>query len=304
MSANAPLAPRHLSYSQLSSYAGCSERYRLERLHKVSNNTWWTTLMGSAIHELTEEVETQRWLGMLGDDPMDYGKLFKDRLAGLVEAEDREIKASGKKLVNRSPSGGPNKKDREWVEHYGPIYLERYFNWTKENGLNLAEVNGLPAVEVPFHFEVTNTEGEVITLLGSIDRVYSRWGRKGLVVVDLKMGEVPVGTLQLATYAVALQVQYGLEASQGLFWAPHLGATGTGKKRVESPIGGTSEPVDLRKWDMSLLTTAYFNARRGIDAGVFIPTITQQCKGCGVRDYCWGWSGSDALPTDYIKEHE
>lgn len=294
--------PPHLSYSQLSSYSDCSERYRLERLHRVESGTWWTTLMGSTIHAVSEDVDRQRWLGI--DVEVDCKELFMRDFEERVKNCTEEIKASGKALANVSESGGPDKKDRKWAEHYGPIYLERYFAWSEVNGLKIATIGGLPGIEVPFDFEIVNTDGEVIQLRGAIDRVYTRFGRVGLTVVDLKTGRVPPGSLQLATYGVALKVAHDVDAREGMFWAPTLGATGRGRNRHPSPTGGTSEPVDLRLWDVNLLSTAYFAARRGIDNNVFIPHITDLCRGCGVRDYCWGWSGSAALPPNVKKEAE
>lgn len=299
--------PRPLSFSQLSSYTECGERYRLERVERIRPSTWWSTLMGSAVHQVTEDLDIQHSI-----DPKHSPTESEIREAFLAELEERvqkergEILASGKQVKELSESsGGPNKKDRAWVETFGPIFVQRWVAWRENNGLKLTTMpDGTPATEVPFELEFVNRDGEVLEVRGYIDRVYERaLGSKTKTVVDLKTGKIPESALQLATYGVGLEACYGMKAGEGFFWSPLLGATGRGKTWEPSPIGGTSLARDLSLWDAERLGELYFAAKRGIENEVFLPTITNLCRGCVVREYCWGYSGSKAkTKEDFVAE--
>ncbi len=38
----------------------------------------------------------------------------------------------------------------------------------------------------------------------------------------------------------------------------------------------------------------YSKAMRGIEAGIFLPQVTNMCKGCSVREHCWAVGGAKA----------
>ena len=276
--------PAHLSYSAVSSYAECGERYRLSRGYHKDNATWYATLAGTAIHEITEALDLNRDFGAGVPVPD-----FKERFLALVEqevAKGVEVKASGKEVKTRmTPYGGPNKKDVGWWLHYGPQYIEAWTEWRNANPyLTLAIMpDGQPGVEV----SIQDTVGGV-PFVGYIDRVFIDTTFNTLWVVDLKTGNEPSSRLQLKVYAIALDKQFGLEARFGGFWMAPKGM-----------FAGNGEPVDLETYSAEYVENQFAMARNGIEAGIFLASPSSFCVSCPVRDYCRAQGGRlvDEIPV-------
>lgn len=256
-----------LSYSSLSTYAECGERWRLERGYGLGRSTWYATVAGSAIHEITEQID-------LDQEVWEFKRLF-DQMLDREEQNGVEVKPSGRKLSNIGKMGGPNKKDYDWWLIYGPQYVENYRMWRKLTGWELIDMpDGKPAVEVPI---TVNMGGG--THLGYIDRVFVTPDGE-LVVVDIKTGATPVSKLQLGVYAVALWKEFGLLAELGAYWM--------------AGDGEVTGPFLLSNYTEEWIDHQYEMAWAGINAGVFLPNVTAMCKGCGVRDWCRAVGGQRA----------
>ncbi|WNV90327.1 PD-(D/E)XK nuclease family protein [Umezawaea sp. Da 62-37] len=269
--------PGRLSYSSLSSYAECGERWRLERGHKLNASTWFATVAGSAVHEITEAHDLVE-IGRRSDAVPEFKPVFDGLLAKEREL-GREVKPSGKKLKKIGPGGGPNKRDYDWWLIYGPLYVEKWLAWKAASDWKIAILpDGEVGVEV-----VINEDMADESFLGFIDRVYITPDGQ-VVIVDLKTGSVPMSTLQLGSYAVGLSRKYGISAEWGAYWMAGDGEL-TGLK-------------DLTIYSDEYIDEQYAMAWRGIRNGVFLPNITALCRGCGVRDFCRAVGGmrSNELP--------
>ncbi|WP_367135763.1 PD-(D/E)XK nuclease family protein [Saccharothrix sp. HUAS TT1] len=270
--------PRRLSYSSLSSYAECGERWRLERGHKLNASTWFATVAGSAVHEITEAhdlIEVGRREGAVPS----FKEVF-DRLLAKERELGREIKPSGKKLKNIGPSGGPNKKDYDWWLVYGPLYVEKWLAWKEASDWKIAILpDGNVGIEVMINDPMADD-----AFLGFIDRVYVTPAGQ-VVIVDLKTGSVPMSSLQLGSYSVGLWRKYGLFAEWGAYWMASDGEL--------TPL------KDLTAYSDEYIDEQYAMAWRGIRNGVFLPNVTSLCNGCGVRDYCRAVGGlrANELPV-------
>ncbi len=286
--------PTRLSWSSISKYAECGERWRLEYGFKIPSATWFATLAGSAIHRITELADLAELNGVVWEDQLAEAPSFQeefDKEIAEAKAASKEIKASGKQQKTVTENGGPHKKDYDWWLHYGPIYVQRWMDWKKAMGWTLAVLpDGRPGVELPFDITLGG-----IQVRGIIDRVYideDGW----VTVFDLKSGEIPSGSLQLLTYVAGLKEIYGINAQFACFWSPRK----TDEAEDGTRIGGLSPIVSVSKWNLARLDSMYAQAVRGIEAGVFLPTVTNMCVGCGVRDYCWAVAGDkhDDMPYD------
>ncbi|WP_263729940.1 RecB family exonuclease [Cellulomonas sp. SG140] len=265
--------PGRLSYSALSSYAECGERWRLERGYHLDKSTWWATVAGTALHSMTEAWDRQQ----LGEDVQvpDFETAL-DIAVAVERSKGREIKASGYKRQSITKDGGPNKKDREWWSHWGPIYFQSYVDWRKLTKWTIPALpDGTVGIEVRIEVPFGGRDQ-----LGFIDRVFILPDGR-IAIVDIKSGKEPSGRLQLAVYAIALERLYGIVADLGMYWM-----AGTGE------IVG---PFDLTAFSEEYVDHQFEMAWRGIEAGVFLPNITNMCKGCGVRDYCRAFAGSKSL---------
>lgn len=272
------LTPSRLSWSSVSTYAECGQRWLLERGYKVPSSTWFATLAGSAIHEITESRDRLELLGLTPAEQAIYSPTFAeefDKRVSEVRSTGREVKASGREGKNLTESGGPNKKDFDWWMHFGPIFVQRWMDWKAQHGWTVMTMpDGQPGIELGFDIELAGQR-----VVGFIDRVYQS-ADTGVTVFDLKTGKVPSGSLQLKTYDLGLKRGYGVEADWGMFWTP--GGDDGGK---------LSTATDLRAWSDERVEDMYGKAMRGIEAGIFLPQVTNMCKGCPVRDYCWAVAG-------------
>lgn len=206
--------PDHMSYSSLSSYAECGERWRLERGHHYASGTWWATLAGSAIHKATELIDRKVWDGAeLVEAELDippFAEMFGEEIR---KAQDKgeEIKASGRKLKVESENGGPNKKDRDWWYRWGPEFISRWVTFRAchptWNVATVPDKNGVasPGIELRLDIDMGGQK-----VLGFIDRVFECDDE--YMVFDLKGLDVatplatPTGWTTMGDIAVGDQV--------------------------------------------------------------------------------------------------
>lgn len=287
--------PPHLSWSSVSTYSECGVKWLLSRGFKVPESTWYATLAGSAIHKITEDADRAEAAGIPSERQLNFAPDFKSAFdAAIKKATEagKAIKPSGKVLKSVSVTGGPNKKDYDWWLHFGPIFVQKWMDFKASKGWRIAIMpDGSPGIEVGFEIELAG-----VPVVGYIDRVYTM-SDGSIIVMDLKTGAVPSGSLQLVTYSAGLREAYGWEADWGVFWSPGNSADN----------GLLSEPIELPKWNHERITQMYAQALTGIKAGVFLPHVTNLCRGCTVRDHCWAVKGelSEEIPVHFdVIEHE
>lgn len=265
--------PDRLSHSSLSTYTECGERWRLERLYKVPSESWYATVAGTAVHEITELIDLQE-IG-LHDGPIPEFKEVLDREIAAAEEEGTLLRVSGKKLLKPSLAGGPNKKDYNWWLEFGPQMIEGWINWKAEMDWTLATMpDGTPGIEIDLEQEMAGRPFK-----GFIDRLYIT-GMGDLVIVDLKSGNLPSNNLQLGTYRVGLMRQHGLVADWGAYW---MGTTGQ-----------LTQLKDLTRYSEGYIDHLYEMAWRGIGTGVFLPSLSSGCVTCGVRKFCRPFGGEES----------
>lgn len=272
--------PGRLSFSSVRTYTECGERWRFERLYGVNESTWFATVGGSVVHEITEQYD--RGLVEVVD-----AATFKDVFdAMLADVEHLEVKPSGKVLKSNGPNGGPHKKDYDWWLEFGPQMVDAWRSWRARTDWELVTLpGGEPAIEVPLE---CNVGGD--TFRGYIDRVFRRPDGE-YVVVDIKTG-ADSGLLQLGTYRVGLKRQYGIDASLGGFWSPFKD--------------------DVWTYDLSVFSDSYVDAQfemawRGIRAGVFLANPGSLCNACDAKPFCRAAGGQHIgvypVRTNVIPQH-
>lgn len=274
-------SPSRLSYSSLSTYAECSMRWLIERGHKIGSDTWWATLAGTVVHQLTEDWDR----GKASEDAVTSKVAFEmllDVEAAKAAEEERKVRASGKVLKKHGKTGGPNKKDREWWLEEGPKMVQAYIHWRKLTRWEILTLwDGEPAIELQIDEPVAGRK-----FLGYVDRIFIRPTGE-MVIVDIKSGKEPSGWLQLATYRLGILRKYGLDITEAAFWMAGDG-----------DIPGL---VDVERFNLDAVEGMVGAAWRGIEAGVFIPHVSSMCSGCGVRDYCPGVAGEKAGELEAVE---
>src|SRR5699024_6261406 len=127
--------------------------------------------------------------------------------------QEREIRASGRQGKSITKSGGPNKKDKEWCQHWFPSFVQNYVDWRLATEWEIWSNDEHVGVELPIDQPMADEN-----FRGYVDRVFVApndyndlsagviGGAEDpgddtmLVCVDLKFGQAPPSTLQLGTY--------------------------------------------------------------------------------------------------------
>lgn len=275
-----------LSYSAASQYSDCAERWRLSRVYGLDKATYWVTMMGTAVHEVTEARDLDQ-VGLATDKHTPL--LVEDVERAFTIAFDREkaarlksgttINASGRLLkTGIGKGGGPNKKDEEWARHYGPIMVQNWLDWRAANNYKVALFDAPDGKMIPgVELKVAKPLGGY-PYVGYIDRVLVD-GNGEYLVVDLKTGNPPQSTTQLKAYAAQLRAA-GIPVAKAAYW---MGMDG-----------------DVLEWvPMSTRGDAYIetwlnNVGRGLEAGIFPASPSTFCKACPVREYCMATGGARA----------
>lgn len=197
------ILPR-FSHSQLTLYMDCGEKYRLERRHRMGGSASWALVGGKAFHTWTEvydkgvPIDPAYFLTIMDGEVRET--LASDRNSAIIEGD---IRPTGRKSKD-----WPNKRDRSWWEHHGPIFCQQYIDWRASEDNELMPAQSVDGLE--FHTEM-KAEGTLggLEVLGFVDRLItdSPFGKP--VIMDLKglpldtklvtptgwttMGEVEVG---------------------------------------------------------------------------------------------------------------
>lgn len=266
----------YLSYSALSSYLDCGERFRLERVMNAPQQKAWWFIGGSAFHYATEYLDLGEH-----DSPDEAWATGWDRAVTEAELDDySKVRAGG-----RVSKEWPNKENHEWWAAKGPGMVQAYADWMAERkleGWQLLDVNGQPAVEVPVQVEFPD-----VLVKGFIDRIMVNDAGE-VMVIDLKTGShTPASTLQLGIYALGAARNIGVTPTLGSYYMARSAAL--------------SEPRSLLHYTHELVGSWFAKAKHGIEAELFIPHVTSQCGTCSVAQYCAAVGGTAVVPGHFAR---
>lgn len=280
------LVPPHFSYSSLSTYLKCGEQYRLQKIEHVPEIPSWWFVGGRAFHTVTEIIDLEpEKFRKSGLDQL-WADVFNAEVSAQAEKfpDLTQWRTAGKKKAN------PDGEDYlTWMD-LGPLFTQRYLDWREsfsewriwegaiagyDPETNSFEPFG-PAVELPISVPIGGW-----AMKGSVDRVYEHKTSGTLLVVDFKTGaRMPEGDLQLGTYAVGMELQYGQRPDWGAYFNPR-------QNKMSSMYNLASYTVDY-------IAQMGVSFRRGIQNKVFIPHKTNLCNYCPVNRGCATFGGEDA----------
>jgi len=185
---------------------------------------------------------------------------------------EEEAKNIGKvwRAGGRATKAYPNKEDGTFWKAEGPNMVHNYYNWRKQNPQFQIwhTPQGVPAIELEANISLE--DGTI--LKAHIDRVFQD-DQGNTIIVDLKTGKPPTSGLQLAVYRLALENTFGFSPKWGAYW---MGREGT-----------LTSVFDLDQYPISMVSRWLRDARKIIEAGIFIPNTTAFCNSCGVKDACY-----------------
>lgn len=269
--------PEHISYSALSTYVDCGQKYYLTRVVKVSETPAWYFIGGSAIHTASEIIDGawDRWktLGDTSDTNLECRVLFKqewDKHLADARTQNPDVPLSEYKAGGRASKAYPLKENADWWLDNGPQMVKNWLLWRQHSNMQVwTPTPDKEAVELGIDLPV----GE-FNLRMFIDRVFVTPSGE-MVVLDLKTGaRTPTSDLQLAIYAAGIEKIFGVRPKYGTYWMARE--------------GNTSQFIDLDylPTDKILNVVSTFDiARKG---GIFLPNLSN-CSYCNVAQHC-EWS--------------
>lgn len=272
----------HLSYSAMGDYVDCGEKYRLARIERVPQSPAVWFAGGTAVHEAVEVYEHSLHNGFsLTEAATAARQAFTDALVREYEAEpEGAVWQVGGRKTKQAPRG----EDFAWWRANGLDMVASYIRWRNASPLTLwTTPEGSLAAEVGFNVTLPGD----IPYVGKIDLIFQD-PAGNLVVVDVKTGQrVPVED-QLGTYAVAMEMTWGIRPAYGSYYMARQGSL--------------SGLVGLDHYTIDRLGRQARDTRKGIEAGVFLPHRTSLCDTCSVRDFCFAYT-SDVKP-DFTSDLE
>ncbi|WP_344580523.1 PD-(D/E)XK nuclease family protein [Nonomuraea roseoviolacea] len=255
------ITTHHRSVSQLTSYAGCGEAYRLERVAKVPQTPAAWFAQGTAVHEAVE-----RWERTYREHSPEQAQ------AWYYDAWEREIEAAlaVEPDLSKWQAPGRTKPDTDLKNRMvrGADQVAGYIAYALQDRLAPIEYEpGEPSTEVPFTLDLDG-----VRVIGSIDLILAdRHGR--LLVRDIKTGSrLPTSPIQLAVYAVAVEDLLGDRP----FWGDYFMC------KNNAP----TDPIPLRNFTREDVARWFVQMDRSEKAGNYLPNPGDRCKTCGVRRYC------------------
>jgi RecB family exonuclease len=274
--------PKHLSYSALDTYLRCGKSFELERVVKVPRVPAFYFVGGSAVHDLTEEVDRLLFadeLTLAAAVEMDFVSEFRDTFDRLITKEEdsteiRKEEWSVSGLTKALPSG----KDYWWWLVEGPKMVARWVAWRQTSSWTLWEYEGDPGIEIPLNLTLALVEPK---LKAFPDRIMVTPTGE-LACLDLKTGvRKPESNLQLGVYAVAME-KAGLERPKyGTYWM--------------ALKGEHTFPVDLDHYTEEVIDEMFSQFYKGTQAGIFLPRTGGHCNYlCRVQQYCAVQNGAEA----------
>jgi hypothetical protein len=277
------LLPAWTSYSQINTYTRCGEQYRLEKLLHAPAAPAWALLGGSATHTGTEEWDHAYLQGEILED---YAALWEKHFAvQIAETEAKSDVPKGEwRASGRKSAKWPDKETEEWWNENGPVFLASWASWRLNGPWEIwTTAEGVPGIEIGVNVDV----GECLgcggehPVKGSIDRLmYNPADPDSVVVVDIKSGAEPDDHLQLGTYAKGVRDLMGVDPTYGTYWLARTGST-----TLLHPMA---------KYSDEYLAYEYGNARKGMEAGIFLPKVTRMCNGCSQRQNCFAYGGENS----------
>lgn len=249
------------SVSQLNSFTGCGERYRLER--KVQGlpemPAAWTAV-GIAMHSAYEGWERAGRKGFT---------LAQRFLVGYdLEIQALQEKQPDQHWWSKTPTVKSVDQDIKLRREHGIKQADAYEESCRGSAWQVLRLpDGELALEIPVDVMFGGTR-----VVGYVDKV-EQWPDGSLVAVDIKTGNKGNPTnRQLGFYKFGLKNKFDLDIKLGQFWYTKLGYG--------------SSYVDLSRYTLEYLTDQYTKLDDAIEREHYLANPGPHCGMCAVKQWC------------------
>lgn len=181
--------------------------------------------------------------------------------------ETKDIDLTNARIAGRATKANPNKEDANWWNEQGPIWVEQYIMWRKNNPdwKIWRTPQGVRAIELELNPIIADVPVKMV-----IDRVFEVNGE--LVILDLKTSSRrPTSFLQLGFYKIGLEQTFGVKVNLGNYWM--------------SREAGTGEMIDLSNYTYDKLEFMVAGFDKARKSGIFLPNLSS-CNFCGLTEHC------------------
>jgi hypothetical protein len=270
-------APPHLSFSRLSTYAGCPRRYALRYIEHADRRPSGAGIGGTAVHEIIVEAEQE--VAWADDDVWETDGPWAKRFR---EVFDEKLEEAGGPDAcywgGRKSKAWPDGEDPDFWRHKGPVFLFRYAQLRQaDEELGLVIPDGGVEMEV----NVPLPDGQVVK--GYVDAIPLVDQATGVAIIrDYKTGTW-LDPLQLVTYGWMIQAARGWTIESGHF----------AKLRAEDPED-VIQSYDLRPWLEANIAPERYAAlaiqiQQSTEHGLWPVNPSNLCVACDVKASCpWG----------------
>ncbi|MCZ4119024.1 RecB family exonuclease [Streptomyces sp. H39-S7] len=252
------IATQPRSVSQTQQWEECGERFRLQRIERVTALPAAWSHHGTAFHHAAEQVErSNRAMG--ADEAVEA---FSERYGLLVNAAlDKEPNTD--RWLSASGSGGDD-IERRYV--LGQEQTRHYVEWVNETQPEVwTTPDDQPALELYFMVELGG-----VKVRGYIDQLIAE-DEASVRVRDLKTGTMK-SKFQLETYKVAVTQKYGVTVNRGDWYL--------------AKNGGLSRAVKLDEVTEEQVGERFAAMDAGVKRGDFEPNPGFSCRFCDMKHAC------------------
>jgi hypothetical protein len=274
-----------LSFSKLSGYSDCGEKYRLRFIEQVPTIRSGAAIAGQAVHEVIDAMVREGWFidpaAVEADGTLLFIEIFNAKLdeAGGTEnvrwgGRKRQMRDENNRVV-KDAHGKPVMvgEDYQWMCHNAPTWIKRagaiLRDDVMERGAEIADV----MTEIRVSCWLDEPGGVLVT--GAIDHLMLlRNERDEYRIRDFKTGAFSPDRMQLAAYSWMLMRGLNLEATYGEF------AKLRGRTKDDWLVSYDLRPL------LPVIERMYHDAVVGIEAGHFQLKPSAFCASCDVRPAC------------------
>lgn len=253
-----------LSVSQYKTYTRCPYSWKLQKIDKVWQRPAAWLAQGTAVHAAAEAYERSGRTLPLGEMLDVFRQSYTDEISEYTDDTPNFDWwfASG-------PYRGAQDIERRFL--LGLEQTGKYPAWYEKHPDEVVWIapDGTPGIELGFDIDLDG-----IQVTGFIDVIIIDAETGELTVRDNKTGNQPGDDFQLATYAVAVELAYGVDRPRmGDYW---MGRTGK-----------PTFPFDLSAWDRDRITAEFRQLADNIQAERFAPDPEPaKCRFCPVAESC------------------
>lgn len=250
----------YLSWSRLSLYNGCGEKYRLRYLEQVPGEPSGAALAGKAMHAAILDAEAaESWT-----DPEDEFTMQLSFLEHFTQAVDEAGGPEACRWGGRKDRDGvPSEGYLWWTHHAGPLFCRRFAHIRRTD-----EEQDIHLVENGCEFEVTvEVAGRLV--VGYIDALMVD-GDGTTIIRDWKTGK-SIDAYQLGVYSWLLA-----NSTRGI--TADIGEIGYLRN-------GSLKLFNVQAW-RELVPRMLDELVRGVEADLFPLRPSPFCVACDVRHSC------------------